>query len=54
MHTINSLQGTKTILIVAHRLSTVRKCDKLYRLEKGRIIEEGTPETMIHQSTKSM
>jgi ABC-type multidrug transport system fused ATPase/permease subunit len=47
MQAIRALQGTKTILIVAHRLSTVEYCARLYRLERGRVVEEGTPATML-------
>jgi ABC-type multidrug transport system fused ATPase/permease subunit len=43
MQAVNALHGSKTILIVAHRLSTVAGCDRLYRLEKGRIAAETTP-----------
>lgn len=35
MDAITALRGTKTILIVAHRLSTVEHCDRLFRLESG-------------------
>lgn len=41
MNAINALHGKKTIIIVAHRLTTVRKCDKIYSLFKGKIISEG-------------
>jgi len=37
MQAIFNLKGTKTILIIAHRLSTVASCDKLYRIEQGRL-----------------
>lgn len=47
MQAVRALQGTKTILIIAHRLSTVAHCDQLYRLEQGRVVETGTPETML-------
>ena len=47
MQTVTKLQGSKTILIVAHRLSTVEHCNRLYRLEQGRIIAEGTPAEML-------
>lgn len=38
MEAIETLHGKKTILIIAHRLSTVEKCDHLYRLESGMLI----------------
>lgn len=47
MHAVCALHGHKTILIVAHRLSTVEHCDRLYRLEQGRVVEEGSPKTML-------
>jgi ABC-type multidrug transport system fused ATPase/permease subunit len=47
MQAVNSLHGSKTIVIVAHRLSTVEHCDRLYRLEHGRIVAEGTPGVML-------
>lgn len=40
MEAVGKLQGAKTILIVAHRLSTVEKCDRVYRLSQGRLIKE--------------
>ena len=39
MDSVQKLQGTKTIIIVAHRMSTVQHCDRLYRLEKGRLLD---------------
>jgi ABC-type multidrug transport system fused ATPase/permease subunit len=41
MQAVRTLHGAKTIIIVAHRLSTVEHCDRLYRLEQGRMVEEG-------------
>lgn len=41
MDAVRALHGDKTILIVAHRLSTVEHCDRLFRLEKGEIVAEG-------------
>lgn len=39
---VRDLAGTRTILIVAHRISTVRNVDKLFYLSNGTIVAEGT------------
>lgn len=44
---IQRLKGHKTMIVIAHRLSTVQHCDRIYRMEKGRIVEEGTPEQVL-------
>jgi len=49
MSAITDLQGSKTILIATHRLSTVEHCDRLYRVKLGSVVGEGTPETMLHK-----
>jgi len=46
MSAIRALQGFKTIFIVAHRLSTVQHCDRLYRIEDAQIIAEGSFEEL--------
>ena len=53
MQAVRALHGTKTILIVAHRLSTVEHCDRLYRLEQGRVAAEGSPDAMLQQQPGS-
>lgn len=47
MQAVTALHGHKTILIVAHRLSTVERCDRIYRMEHGAVIEEGPPARML-------
>ena len=47
MQAVSALHGRKTVIIVAHRLSTVKHCDKLYRLDHGVIVEEGTPQELL-------
>jgi ABC-type multidrug transport system fused ATPase/permease subunit len=39
---INSLKGLSTVIIIAHRLSTVKNADKIVYLDKGKIISVGT------------
>jgi len=38
MDAVNALQGNKTLIIVAHRLSTIEKCDRIFQLKKGQIV----------------
>jgi ATP-binding cassette, subfamily B, bacterial PglK len=52
MEAVNKLHGRKTLVVVAHRLSTVAQCDRLYRLEKGTVIAEGTPEKVLPKSAR--
>ncbi|MCM1261998.1 MAG: ABC transporter ATP-binding protein/permease [Butyrivibrio sp.] len=39
MESINALQGHKTLIIIAHRLTTIRNCDKIYEIADGKAIE---------------
>ena len=45
--TINMFKGDQTILIIAHRLSSVENCDRLIWLENGKLMRTGTPEEIL-------
>jgi ABC-type multidrug transport system fused ATPase/permease subunit len=47
MDAVNNLSKNLTIILIAHRLSTVKKCDKIYILDKGELKKEGTFEDLI-------
>lgn len=52
---LKSLAGTKTIIMVAHRLSTVRNCDTIHVMGAGGIITSGTYDDLLRDPTfKSM
>jgi len=42
MESLKMLQGVKTMIIIAHRLTTVKDCDIIYKLKEGKIIQKGT------------
>jgi len=46
MEAVMALRGSKTIPVVAHRLSTVEHCDRQYRLEYGLVVGEEAPGTL--------
>jgi ABC-type multidrug transport system fused ATPase/permease subunit len=50
MRAIDALGGKKTIVMVAHRLSTVRNCDRIYLLERGRVAASGTYDELVSTS----
>ena len=45
---IEELKQGRTTLIIAHRLSTIKNADMIYVLRKGKIIESGTHEELLH------
>jgi subfamily B ATP-binding cassette protein MsbA len=46
---IARLQGNRTLIIIAHRLSTVRNADRILVLERGHIVEQGTHDQLLSQ-----
>jgi ATP-binding cassette subfamily B protein len=49
---IERFTAKRTILIVAHRLSTVRRADRVVVLDKGRIVESGPPQVLLQNETR--
>lgn len=47
---IQNLSGTKTIIIIAHRLSTVEHCDRVYSMGAGKILKHGTYQEVVLDS----
>ena len=50
MEAVNNLSKDITIIIIAHRLNTVKNCDVIFKLDKGEVIGQGTFEELIKGS----
>jgi ABC-type multidrug transport system fused ATPase/permease subunit len=50
MDAVNNLDHNITIILIAHRLTTVRHCDQIYLLEKGELKARGTFEELVTQN----
>ena len=48
---IDKLMVDKTSLIIAHKFSTIKKCDKIILIDKGRIVAEGTHDELINSNS---
>ena len=44
MESIDALQGIKTLIIVAHRLTTIRNCDEIYEIRDGKAVKRSKEE----------
>ncbi|MBJ7395149.1 MAG: ABC transporter ATP-binding protein [Akkermansiaceae bacterium] len=49
---LDRLMENRTAFVIAHRLSTIQNADRIYVLEKGQVIEEGTHATLLAQGGK--
>ena len=47
---LEALQGDHTLIVIAHRLSTVRNCDTLFMLDAGRLVAEGSYDELMGES----
>lgn len=52
MDAINELSGDRTIIIIAHRLTTVMKADVIYMFDKGKIIDSGNFEELLNKNER--
>ena len=52
MDAIHDFSGSKTIIVVAHRLATVKRCDGIYLLESGAIIDFGPYDDLIKRNKR--
>lgn len=52
MDAIHNLAHQKTIIMIAHRMSTVMECDVIYLMDKGRLVAEGTYDELIQSNLR--
>jgi len=49
---LNQFHNQKTIIIIAHRLSTVRRCDILFLMAEGQVVSQGSYDELLEQSVE--
>ena len=52
MGAITRLMHKKTIILIAHRLTTVQTCDAIYLLEKGEVTASGTYDQLLREEPR--
>ena len=50
MEAIDALSGDLTILLIAHRLTTVKRCDSIIQIERGRVVAQGSYDALLERS----
>ena len=50
MEAIHDFSGKKSIILIAHRLKTVKKCDKIFFIDQGRVADQGTYQELIESN----
>ena len=47
MDAVHNLSSKITVILIAHRLNTVKKCDQIFLMEKGKIIANGNYDQLL-------
>lgn len=52
MEAISDFSGKKTIILIAHRFTTIQQCDIIYFIDKGKVIDQGTYEELMESNAQ--
>ena len=52
MDSIQGFIGKKTLILIAHRLTTIKKCDEIFMMENGKIVDQGKYEYLLSNNEK--
>ena len=52
MQAVHKFSGEKTIIMIAHRLKTVEKCDQIFFIDEGKVADQGTFQELIEKNEK--
>ena len=50
MEAIHNFSGKKSIILIAHRLKTVKKCDRIFFIDNGKVVDQGTYQELIENN----
>ncbi len=54
MDAVNNLNKDITVILIAHRLNTVKNCDIIFKLDKGKVVDQGTFDEIINVKNNSV
>ena len=52
MEAIHDFSGKKTIILIAHRFTTIQQCDVIYFIDKGRVVDQGTYQELLERNAQ--
>ena len=52
MEAVHKFSDEKTIIMIAHRLKTVEKCDQIFFIDEGKVADRGTFKELIEKNEK--